>query len=48
MNWYLEVLKKYATFTGRARRWIILLVFYATPGTPGNNSYGTDPKQSLA
>ena len=24
--------------------WIVLLVFFATPGQPGNNQYGPDPK----
>ena len=121
MSWYLEALKKYAVFSGRARRtefwyfvlfniivtivlsvidrligtfsgasnlgilsgiyslavliptlavavrrlhdidrtgwWIliglipligtiVLLVFYLTPGTPGSNRYGPDPKQA--
>lgn len=32
MNWYIEVLKKYATFTGRARRteyWMFVLINFA-------------------
>jgi uncharacterized membrane protein YhaH (DUF805 family) len=113
MNWYLEVLKKYATFTGRARRteywwftlvnlliacalllvdhsrmlmrlyllailvpgiavaarrlhdtnrsgwWqlivliplagaIVLLVFYLSAGSAGNNTYGADPRADPA
>ncbi|MFJ3826309.1 DUF805 domain-containing protein [Streptomyces nodosus] len=116
MNWYVDVLKKYAVFTGRARRkeywmytlfsviasivlavvdavigtqildwlytiavllptlgvtirrlhdtdragwWvligiiplvgsIVLLVFLATEGTPGENEYGANPKEPLA
>ncbi|MFD5494605.1 DUF805 domain-containing protein [Streptomyces sp. NPDC001812] len=116
MNWYIEVLKKYAVFNGRARRkeywmftlfsvivsivltavdaaigiqvlqpiyaiavllptlavtvrrlhdtnrsgwwifialiplvgFIVMLVFLATEGTPGENKYGANPKEPLA
>ncbi|GAB3173775.1 DUF805 domain-containing protein [Streptomyces incanus] len=116
MNWYVEVLKKYAVFNGRARRkeywmftlfsviasivlaivdavtgirvlefiyavavllptlavavrrlhdtnrsgwwvliglvpfvgFIVMLVFLATEGTPGENKYGANPKEPLA
>jgi uncharacterized membrane protein YhaH (DUF805 family) len=41
MNWYLEVLKKYAVFDGRARR-----TEYLQDSQPGANQYGPNPKET--
>ncbi|MBP3193542.1 DUF805 domain-containing protein [Natronogracilivirgula saccharolytica] len=53
MNWYLEVLRKYAVFSG----WwlfislipligaIVLIIFMVQDSTPGQNQYGPNPKE---
>lgn len=57
MTWYLEVLKKYAVFKGRARRkeyWYfvlfntLLLVFLVLDSHPGENQHGSNPKAAIA
>ena len=57
MNWYLEVLKKYAVFADRSGLWlliglipligaIVLLVFMVQDSDPGQNRYGMNPKSA--
>lgn len=45
MNWYFEVLKKYATLVLiPIIGWIALFVFVCLDSAPGSNQYGENPK----
>jgi uncharacterized membrane protein YhaH (DUF805 family) len=43
LSWYLGALRKYAVFSGRARR-SGLLIFAAFDIQPGDDQYGPNPK----